>query len=132
MFAMAEGKVITRRRFTPEFKAEAVKLVRESGKSAHTVAKDLGIVPTVVRRWVRQAAVDAGDNPQGALTTQEREELAGLCVVVQIRGPYVAPTLRTGPDWPGKQRTGAERRLDDTEQCPRAALEVADAIEDLV
>jgi transposase-like protein len=32
----------TRRRFTAEFKAEAVALVRSSGKSARQVARDLG------------------------------------------------------------------------------------------
>jgi transposase len=33
---------------------------------------------TCVREWLRQAEVDAGRGPSGALTTAEREELARL------------------------------------------------------
>ena len=77
MSIMEEGKR-TRRRYTPEYKAEAVKLVRQSGKTVHAVARDLGLIPTVLRRWVRQAEIDSGSGPSGALTTQEREELAKL------------------------------------------------------
>lgn len=77
MSIMEEGKR-TRRRYTPEYKAEAVKLARQSGKTVHAVARDLGLIPTVLRRWVRQAEIDSGSGPPGALTTQEREELAKL------------------------------------------------------
>jgi Transposase len=41
----------TRRRFTPEFKAEAVALVRSSGKSTRQVARDLGLAETSLQRW---------------------------------------------------------------------------------
>lgn len=42
--------------------------VRASGKSIGTVAKDLGLTETAVRAWVRQAEVDRGGGPVGALT----------------------------------------------------------------
>ena len=45
-----------RRVFTEEFKADAVELVRESGKSASQVAKDLDLTETTLRGWVRKAA----------------------------------------------------------------------------
>jgi transposase len=67
-----------RRSFTPEFKAEAVKLVRETGKSVRQVAEELDLTKTVLRRWVRQADTDEGNGPEGALTTAEKEELTRL------------------------------------------------------
>lgn len=67
-----------RRHFTPEYKAEVVALVRKSGKSVGQVARDLDLTETAVRAWVKQADIDDGKGPAGALTTAEREELAAL------------------------------------------------------
>jgi transposase len=67
-----------RRAFTKEFKAETVRLIRESGKSIAVVARELGLTESAVRAWVRQAGIDAGHGPAGALTTEEREELGRL------------------------------------------------------
>lgn len=67
-----------RRAFTTEFKAQAVRIVRESGKPVGTVARELDLTETALRSWVRQAAVDAGRGPAGALTTEERAELGQL------------------------------------------------------
>ena len=67
-----------RRAFTREFKAQAVRIVRESGKSVGVVARELDLTETALRSWVRQAGIDAGRGPAGALTTDERAELAGL------------------------------------------------------
>ena len=67
-----------RRTFTMEFKAQTVRLVRESGKSVGAVARELDLAETAVRRWVQQAEVDAGRGRAGALTTEEREELGRL------------------------------------------------------
>jgi len=65
-------------RYTAEFKAEAVKLYRESGMSRTRAARDIGVASTTLATWVRQADIDAGKGPQGALTTAEREELIRL------------------------------------------------------
>ena len=67
-----------RRSFTTEYKAEVVRLVRESGRSPNAVAAELGLTASSVRQWVRQAEIDAGQGPPGALTTAEREELTRL------------------------------------------------------
>ncbi|MHA7631642.1 IS3 family transposase [Corallococcus sp. M7] len=67
-----------RRKFTPEFKARAVKLALEEGKSRAQVAKDLDLTRSALEGWVKQAQVDAGYWPGGALTTSEKEELAQL------------------------------------------------------
>ena len=72
---MAELK---RRRFTAEQKAEAVQLVRESGKSPYRIARDLGLSESALRRWIQQADIDEGRGPAGALTTEERDELRRL------------------------------------------------------
>src|SRR5271170_8387828 len=68
----------TRRHFTPEYKAEVVGLFRKSGKTAGVIARDLGLTETSVRAWIRQAEIDEGKGPAGALTTAEREEFAAL------------------------------------------------------
>jgi transposase-like protein len=67
-----------RRSFSPEFKAETVRLVQGSEKSLGTIARELDLTETALRAWVRQAEVDAGRGRAGALTTDEREELARL------------------------------------------------------
>ena len=67
-----------RRRFTAEYKAEVVRLVRTSGKSIGRVAKELDLTETSVRAWVRQAGIDEKRDSRGPLTTEERTELARL------------------------------------------------------
>jgi transposase len=57
-----------RRRFTREFKLEAVKLVRERGVSIAQAARDIGIHANVLRDWVRSLAAD----PQQAFPGQGR------------------------------------------------------------
>lgn len=66
-----------RRKYTPEQKADAVRLVREVGNLSK-VARDLELTETSLRSWVKQAEIDAGQGPQGALTTEERDELRRL------------------------------------------------------
>lgn len=66
-----------RRRFTPEFKAEAVRPVLEQGKSIHSTAKALDLVPSVLAVWVRQAKADKGQLA-GVATSDEKQELARL------------------------------------------------------
>lgn len=67
-----------RRKFTDEFKAAAVRLVLEEGKSITSVARDLDVNVSVISDWVKQAKADAGKGPPGALTTAEKEELSRL------------------------------------------------------
>jgi transposase len=67
-----------RRSFTPEFRAEAVRLVREGSKSLPQVAKDLDLTESALRNWVREADGGEGKESAGALSTAEREELVRL------------------------------------------------------
>ena len=68
----------TRRTFSEEFKAGAVRLVLEEGKSVGATARDLDLTESSLRNWVEQARVDQGKGKPGALTTAEREELGRL------------------------------------------------------
>jgi len=66
-----------RRTFTAEQKADAVRLVREVG-NVSKVARDLDLTQTSLRNWVRQAEIDEGNGPDGALTSEEKAELRRL------------------------------------------------------
>ena len=66
-----------RRQFTDDFKASAVRLVLEEGKTVGAAARDLDLTETALREWVRRAQADRSHGRTG-LTTSEREELARL------------------------------------------------------
>src|SRR3712207_6076803 len=67
----------TRRRFTAEFKAEAVKLLEESGRPLQAVAEELGIHPNQLRTW-RNERLAAGSAEALARQKAEAAELARL------------------------------------------------------
>lgn len=50
---MAEQQKKSRRRFTPEYRVEAARLVIETGRAIAAVAKELGIGEQLLGRWVR-------------------------------------------------------------------------------
>ena len=66
-----------RRQFTDEFKASAVRLVLDEGKTVAAAARDLGLTESSLRNWVEQARADRTKGKTG-LTTAEREELTWL------------------------------------------------------
>jgi len=76
---MDEGKrqKRPRRSFTDEFKAGAVRLVLDEGKSIPQVSRDLDLTESALRTWVERARADRTQGKTG-LTTAEREELARL------------------------------------------------------
>ena len=67
----------SRRSFTDEFKAGAVRLVLEEGKTVGAAARDLDLTESSLRNWVEQARADRTKGKTG-LTTVEREELVRL------------------------------------------------------
>jgi transposase len=66
----------TRPPYPPEFREEAVRLVRSSGRSPRDIAADLGVSEQTLRNWVFAAQVDAGERE--GVTSDEREELRQL------------------------------------------------------
>jgi transposase len=62
--------------YPPEFRAEAIELVRLSGKPVAQLARDLGVSDMTLRHWVKQADIDQGKRE--GLTSDEREELRRL------------------------------------------------------
>jgi transposase len=66
-----------RRQFTEEFKAGAVRLVLDEGRTVGAVARELDLTETAFRKWVEQARADRTAGKTG-VTTAEREELARL------------------------------------------------------
>jgi transposase len=66
-----------RRSFTDEFKAGAIRLVLDEGKTIPQVARDLDLTQSALRTWVERARADRSKGKTG-LTTAEREELAKL------------------------------------------------------
>lgn len=66
-----------RRQFTDEFRAGAVRLVLDEGKTVGAVARELDLTPSALAAWVRQAQADRTKGRTG-LTGVEREELTRL------------------------------------------------------
>ena len=62
--------------YSLEFRAEAVRLLRSSGRSVPQLAKELGVSEGSLRNWAAQSDVDAGRAP--GLSSDEREELRRL------------------------------------------------------
>jgi len=63
-----------RRKFTKEFKREAVRLLRTSGSNQTQVARELGVATSVLGTWM--AMVEAEEKT--GLTPEELEELKRL------------------------------------------------------
>ena len=64
-------------KYPVEVRERAVRLARESERGITPVARDLGINPETLRKWVRQAEADDGSR-QDLLSSRERAELAEL------------------------------------------------------
>ena len=67
---VAVGKGSTTRRYTEEFKRDAVALFRSSGRSVKAVARELGVSDTSLRSWV----AESGGGVSGGVTELDREE----------------------------------------------------------
>jgi transposase len=76
----------SRRRFTREYKQEAVQLVTQRGVTVAQAARDLGVHATVLRKWVLELAADpihafpgeGQQKPEQAELTRLRREVAKL------------------------------------------------------
>jgi len=62
--------------YPPEFRREAIELVRVTGRSIPQVAHELGIAIQTLRNWINQAEIDVGERE--GLSPDERSELNEL------------------------------------------------------
>lgn len=69
----------TKRRFSPEFKLEAVEQVVKHQQRAVDVARALDVDATLLRKWIRQYKSELqGETPTGAALTPEQREIQSL------------------------------------------------------
>ncbi len=66
----------TRPPYPPEFKEEAVRLMRSSGKALARTSRELDVAEQTLRNWRKREEIDEGER-EGA-TTDEREEITRL------------------------------------------------------
>src|SRR5436190_16378450 len=66
----------THRAYSPEYRAGAVRLVTEGGRTPRQASADLGCSEEALRSWMKQAAIDRGH--RDGLRTEERDELRRL------------------------------------------------------
>lgn len=97
----------TNRRYTDEFKADAVALLRSSGKPIAEVAKELGVTDTSLGTWAREAA--RNDTPEqqeaaekaaaeAAHVARLRQQVRELETEVAILKKFAAYWVRNGGD----------------------------------
>jgi transposase len=67
----------TRPPYPPEFRREAVRLLRSGARSTHKLAAELGCSPQTLSSWVRQDQADRGER-QDVLSSEERQRLREL------------------------------------------------------
>ena len=63
-------------RYPPEFRRQAVELVRLGEQRMTKIAADLGVSDQTLRNWIKQIDIDEGR--RGGLTTEERAEMVRL------------------------------------------------------
>ncbi len=74
----------TRPPYPPEFRREAIRLVRASDEEhpIPRIATDLSVTAETLRNWVKQDEIDGGERE--GLTTEEKEELSRLRREVKV------------------------------------------------
>ena len=97
-----------KRRFSSEFKREAVQLARDSGKSITQVARELGLGVSLLAKWVREAQAaetKSGKKPDADEELRAaRKEIARLKMEVEILGKAAASS--TGHRYTVAKRIG--------------------------
>src|SRR5690606_6935505 len=105
-----------RKKYSPEFKREAIELVRRSGASCRQVALEIGVAPNLLTRWVREAQPGTEKVFPGAGSPRDEErarverELARLTKeghFLRDAAAYFAKESSSGTRWPSAGATSA-------------------------
>ncbi len=67
-----------RRKYSDQFKKDAVKLVTEQGYRLSEAARNLGVDVSVLRRWVRGRDTEQTDIPNSRQMSSEQDEIKKL------------------------------------------------------
>src|SRR3954449_7969999 len=105
--------------YPPEFRMEAVRLVRSGERTPEQLSRDLGCSAQAIRNWTRQGDLDAGRRSDG-LTTAEREELGRLRrenrvlreeseILRKATAFFARETIRCGGSGSSRRRSPATR-----------------------
>jgi transposase len=70
------GSKRSRRKFSEEFKRDAVELVRATGRPIAEIAKELGVYDSTLGNWVKQDRIDRGERE--GLTSEDKARLRQL------------------------------------------------------
>ena len=62
-------------KYDGEFKVEAVRLVKESGRSANEVSKEIGVPQATLSRWVRESSAELTGSPSRSVQDAELAQL---------------------------------------------------------
>ena len=86
------------RRYSDEFKADAVALVRRSGRPIAHIAKELGVDDSTLSYWVHQANASLDDDEKAALDEQRRlrKRIKELEEEVEILKRFTAYWVKEG------------------------------------
>ena len=90
--------------YPPEFRTEAVRLVRSSGRPIKEIASDLDVSEQTLRNWTFAAEVDAGERE--GVTTDERAELRELRRRVRVL-EQERDILKKAAAWFAKESTSS-------------------------
>lgn len=69
-------------RYSPEFQAEAVRLLLEPGATNESVGRDLGVSRETIRQWAKRLAAET--DPEVRRARAEHAELVALRRRVQV------------------------------------------------
>ena len=98
------------RKFSPEFRDEAVRLVIESSRPIAQVARELGINEGTLGNWVNQYRKDHADE-EPPLTVSERAQLQAAVREVRMENEFLKKPLPTSPGIPGSREVRVHRLL---------------------
>jgi transposase len=112
-----------RRKFSDEYKAEVVAVVRSAEKNIGEISRDLDRTETAAREWVQRADVDGGK--RNGLTTAERDELSRLRRQVRVLEEERSILKKAAASSRGRRNAHREFscRSHEAERLPRPGVE---------